>query len=156
MADEIKLTLNPFGSEEAKVEAAVEDATQAAAQALAEVEAAAEKKAEIEADIKMLREIFLKNLQAAERFEPIDEYDGMVGRILSFETTDLDGGAVSSADLFRDNKITMVNIWGTWCPNCLNEMAELAQMHERFQALGCGIVGLEFEKKPLEEVKELS
>ena len=124
------------------------------AQAGGTPEAAAEKKAEIEADIKMLREIFLKNLQAAERFEPIDEYDGMVGRILSFETTDLDGSAVSSADLFRDNKITMVNIWGTWCPNCLNEMAELAQMHERFQALGCGIVGIEFEKKPLEEVKD--
>ena len=117
-------------------------------------EAAAEKKAEIEADIKMLREIFLKNLQAAERFEPIDKYGEMVGRTLSFETTDLDGNAVSSADLFRDNKITMVNIWGTWCPSCLKEMPELAQMHERFQALGCGIVGIEFEKKPLEEVKD--
>ena len=124
------------------------------AQAGGTPEAAAEKKAEIEADIKMLREIFLKNLQAAERFEPIDKYGEMVGRTLSFETTDLDGSAVSSADLFRDNKITMVNVWGTWCPNCLNEMAELAQMHERFQALGCGIVGLEFEKKPLEEVKD--
>ena len=44
MADEIKLTLNPFGSEDAQVEAAVEDAAQAATQALAEAEAKAEKK----------------------------------------------------------------------------------------------------------------
>ncbi|MBQ6373209.1 MAG: toxic anion resistance protein [Clostridia bacterium] len=44
MADEIKLTLNPFGNEEAKVEEAVQDAAQAATQALAEAEAQAEKK----------------------------------------------------------------------------------------------------------------
>ena len=44
MADEIKLTLNPFGSEEAKVEEAVQDAAQAATQALAEAEAKAEEK----------------------------------------------------------------------------------------------------------------
>ncbi|MBR7187516.1 MAG: toxic anion resistance protein [Clostridia bacterium] len=44
MADEIKLTLNPFGGMDEKVEAAVEDAAQAATQALAEAEAEAEKK----------------------------------------------------------------------------------------------------------------
>ena len=44
MADEIKLTLDPFGSDDAQVEAAVEDAAQAATQALAEAEAQAEKK----------------------------------------------------------------------------------------------------------------
>ena len=44
MADEIKLTLNPFGSEDAEVQAAAEDAAEAATQALAEAEAQAEKK----------------------------------------------------------------------------------------------------------------
>ena len=44
MADEIKLTLNPFGSEEAKVEEVVQDAAAAATQALEEAEALAEKK----------------------------------------------------------------------------------------------------------------
>lgn len=44
MADEIKLTLNPFGSEDQQIADAAEDAAQAATQALAEAEAAAEKK----------------------------------------------------------------------------------------------------------------
>ena len=44
MADDIKLTLNPFGSEDQQITEAAEDATQAATQALAEAEAAAEKK----------------------------------------------------------------------------------------------------------------
>ena len=44
MADDIKLTLNPFGSEDQEITESVEDATQAATQALAEAEAEAEKK----------------------------------------------------------------------------------------------------------------
>lgn len=44
MADDIKLTLNPFGSEDQQITEAVEDAAQAATQALAEAEAEAEKK----------------------------------------------------------------------------------------------------------------
>ena len=44
MADEIKLTLSPFGSEDGEVQAAAEEATQAATQALAEAEAQASKK----------------------------------------------------------------------------------------------------------------
>ena len=44
MADDIKLTLNPFGSEDQQITEAVEDAAQAATQALAEAEEAAEKK----------------------------------------------------------------------------------------------------------------
>ena len=44
MADDIKLTLNPFGSEDQQITEAVEDAAQAATQALAEAEAQAEKK----------------------------------------------------------------------------------------------------------------
>ncbi|MGX8706488.1 MAG: toxic anion resistance protein, partial [bacterium] len=44
MADEIKLTLSPFGSTDGGIQAAAEDATQAATQALAEAEAMATKK----------------------------------------------------------------------------------------------------------------
>ena len=44
MADDIKLTLDPFGSEDQQIADAVEDAAQAATQALAEAEAEAEKK----------------------------------------------------------------------------------------------------------------
>ena len=37
------------------------------------------------------------------------------GSVISFQTTDLDGNAVDSAELFAKNKITMINIWGTYC-----------------------------------------
>ena len=44
MADDIKLTLSPFGSEDEQIEAAAEDAAVAATQALAQAEAQAEQK----------------------------------------------------------------------------------------------------------------
>lgn len=96
----------------------------------------------------------LGQLRAAELAAPNDEKGSAVGQILRFETTDLDGNAVSSADLFRDNAITMVNCWGTWCGNCINEMPEMAGIHERLQAKGCGIVGVEWEQKPIEAVAD--
>ena len=49
MADDIKLTLNPFGSEDQQITEAAEDATQAATQALAEAEAQAEQKVQQDA-----------------------------------------------------------------------------------------------------------
>ena len=47
-------------------------------------------------------------------FEPTEKPDpnaGLVGRKIEFTTTDLDGNPVSSADLFAQNKVTMLNIW---------------------------------------------
>ena len=102
------------------------------------------------ADTAIIHAEMLKKLEAVQLSEPVDNDTGHVGEVLSFETTDLDGNPVSSADLFRDNKITMVNLWGTWCINCMNEMADLAALHTRLQAKGCGVVGVEYEGQPIE------
>lgn len=108
------------------------------------------------ADIELLHSEILKLLQAAELSEPVDTEAGLVGQTIRFETTDLDGNPVSSADLFRDNEITMINLWGTWCENCMNEMGELAEIHKRIQEKGCGIVGVEYERQPIEEVADVA
>ena len=78
-------------------------------------------------------------------YAPEDPAKRLVGQKLAFTTTDLDGNTVTSEDLFSPNEITMVNCWGTWCPNCVDEMAELAEIHIKIQEKGCGIVGLEME-----------
>lgn len=64
------------------------------------------------------------------------------GSAISFETTDLDGNPVSSADIFSQNKITMVNIWGTFCGPCINEMPDLEILNQRIGDKGCGLVGV--------------
>lgn len=64
------------------------------------------------------------------------------GPAISFETTDLDGNPVSSADIFSQNKITMVNIWGTFCGPCIREMPDLEILNQRIGDKGCGLVGV--------------
>lgn len=104
----------------------------------------------LQADADAIRAAFVERLRTAELFALVDPEASLPGQILSFETTDLDGNAVSSADLFKDNKITMVNLWGTWCTNCVGEMTELAEIHTRLQEKGCGVVGVEWERKPID------
>ena len=87
-------------------------------------------------------------------YEPLDRYASLIGSKVTFTTTDLDGNAVSSADLFAQNEITMVNIWATWCGPCIGELAELQSIHTRMQEKGCGIVGL-LDDTDLDEARRL-
>ncbi|MBR2797821.1 MAG: TlpA family protein disulfide reductase [Clostridia bacterium] len=105
-----------------------------------------EMKATALADIELVCSELRKALQAAELFEPVDTAAEFIGQVVEFESVDLDGNVVKSADLFKDNKVTMVNLWGSWCINCVNEMAGLAELHKRLQEKGCGIVGVEYER----------
>ena len=43
----------------------------------------------------------------------------------AFTTTDLEGNEVTS-DIFAQKDLTVVNLWGTFCTPCINEMPELA------------------------------
>ena len=113
-------------------------------------------RAKVLSDIRMVQSEVLGLLQATELSEPVDEAKTFVGRVLSFESVDLDGNPVRSSDLFRENKITMVNLWGTWCVNCMNEMDKLAEIDKRIREKGCGIVGVEFENEPIEAVADLA
>ena len=63
------------------------------------------------------------------------------GTKISFSATDLQGNAVTDA-LFADNKLTMVNIWGTFCPPCIREMPGLAALHEANKAKDVAVVGI--------------
>ena len=59
---------------------------------------------------------------------------------ITFEGMDLEGNTISE-DVFLQSKLTMVNVWATYCGPCLNEMpglGELAGEHDRaeFQIIG--------------------
>lgn len=56
-----------------------------------------------------------------EQFKNID--------LAGFKTKDLNGKDVSS-DIFSKHKVTMVNIWSTWCGPCIEEMPEIGKLYE--------------------------
>jgi peroxiredoxin len=66
----------------------------------------------------------------------------------SFSFPDVDGRTVSLADeRFRD-KVVIVTIGGTWCPNCHDEAAFLRDFLPTRQARGLEVVQLMFEYTP--------
>ena len=102
-------------------------------------------------DYSNLPELVVKEMKQSEFYAPVDAMKALEGEKISFTSTDLDGNTVTSEELFKDNEITMVNLWGVWCINCVNEMEELAEINTRIQEKGCGIVGIEWEEEPGEE-----
>jgi thiol-disulfide isomerase/thioredoxin len=60
-----------------------------------------------------------------------------------FRFNDLAGKPVSLAD-FR-GKVVLVNLFGSWCPNCNDEAPLLAAWDRKYRARGLAVVGLAYE-----------
>ena len=63
------------------------------------------------------------------------------GAFSSFRASTLEGKVVDES-LFAGHKLTMVNVWATFCGPCLNEMPELGKLAADNAANGVQIVGL--------------
>ncbi len=64
-----------------------------------------------------------------------------------FSAQNLAGITVSNTDpQFRD-KVVIVAIGGSWCPNCHDEAPFLVELYNRFHAQGLEIVNLSFEEQ---------
>lgn len=72
--------------------------------------------------------------------------------IYQFEATDLDGNPVTQ-DIFSKADLTMINVWGTFCAPCLEEMPGLGEISrtygtidgKTFQIIGIVIDTLDHE-----------
>lgn len=63
------------------------------------------------------------------------------GGFTKFNTVDLDGNRVDES-LFRGKKVTMINVWGTYCGPCINEMPGLGAIAEKYADSDFQIIGL--------------
>lgn len=66
----------------------------------------------------------------------------------TFTFLDIDGQPVSLEEERFRNKVVLVQLFGTWCPNCMDEIKFLAPWYEKNKASGIEIVALAFESKP--------
>jgi thiol-disulfide isomerase/thioredoxin len=77
---------------------------------------------------------------------------------LRFSFPDLDGKIVSSTDDRFKNKVVIVSITGSWCPNCHEEAPVMQEFYDRYRAEGLEVVALAFEytgdaSRDLEQLK---
>ena len=59
----------------------------------------------------------------------------------SFQTQTIQGSQVSDA-IFAGAKLTMVNIWATYCSPCIGEMPELSKLNSEYASQGFQVVGM--------------
>lgn len=57
---------------------------------------------------------------------PIDNFD--------FQTMDImDGNVIKSEEFYKEKTLTLVNVWGTFCGPCKEEMPDLAKLYEDYK-----------------------
>jgi peroxiredoxin len=63
----------------------------------------------------------------------------------AFRFQDLNGNWVANTDERFHNKVVLVTLTGSWCPNCHDEAPVLADLYRRFHGKGLEVVALGFE-----------
>lgn len=76
------------------------------------------------------------------------------GQEFSFSFPDLNGKMVSLSDEKYRDKVVVVQLLGSWCPNCMDETRYFADLHKQYEGQDIEFVGLAFERS--EDFKEAS
>jgi len=71
-----------------------------------------------------------------------DRYDK-----ISFSFQGLDGNPITLSDKKYKNKVILLQIFGTWCPNCMDETKFLSEWYDQNKERGVEIIGLAYENK---------
>jgi peroxiredoxin len=66
---------------------------------------------------------------------------------LDFSFPDVDRRAVSLKDPKYHNKVVVVTIGGTWCPNCIDETAFLAPWYLANRSRGVEVISIQYERQ---------
>ena len=67
---------------------------------------------------------------------------------IAFTFPDVNGKPVSLSDEKFKGKVVVIQIMGSWCPNCMDETNFLVPLHRKYKNKGFEIIGLAFEKMP--------
>jgi len=70
--------------------------------------------------------------------------DGQDGT-LNFSFRDLDGKTVSINDKRFKNKVVVIQLMGSWCPNCMDETAFMSEYYKKNKQRGVEMIGLAYE-----------
>lgn len=82
---------------------------------------------------------YIKKIKETLAFTDIEEKTGL-NKMPLFTTKDLKGNTVTES-IFKEKDLTVVNIWGTFCGPCIEEMPELAEWSKEIPS-NVQIIGL--------------
>ncbi|WP_291724062.1 TlpA disulfide reductase family protein [Bernardetia sp.] len=74
---------------------------------------------------------------------------------ITFEFPNLEGKSVSLNAPKYDGKVKIVQLLGSWCPNCMDETNFLTELYKAYHPKGLEIIGLAYEQtEDFEEAKK--
>jgi len=69
-------------------------------------------------------------------------------KTIEFSFKNTDGELVEFPNEQTKNKAVILQIFGTWCPNCMDETRYFTELYKRHKKDGLEIIALDFEPKP--------
>lgn len=64
---------------------------------------------------------------------------------ITFTASDMEGNEITEAYI-RDNRVTVVNFWATWCPPCVGEIPEFSKVAAAYAGKGCAVLGVQLDE----------
>ncbi|WP_051540446.1 TlpA family protein disulfide reductase [Clostridium ihumii] len=85
----------------------------------------------------------VKNLKNAIKiFKPVSEQEKLSKyNKIEFNTKTIDGKKIDSS-IFKENKLTMINIWATYCGPCIEEMPDIQKLYEEVEGEKINVIGI--------------
>ncbi|MFZ1687042.1 MAG: TlpA disulfide reductase family protein [Flavobacteriales bacterium] len=65
-----------------------------------------------------------------------------------FSFPGIDGGTISPKDEAHAGRVLMVQVMGSWCPNCVDETLLLDEMYAKYHDDGLSVIAIAFEQYP--------
>jgi thiol-disulfide isomerase/thioredoxin len=65
---------------------------------------------------------------------------------VDFSFKNLEGKQISLSDEKFKNKVVIIQIMGSWCPNCMDETKFLSAFYDEYKPKGLEVIGLAFER----------
>ena len=76
---------------------------------------------------------------------------------MDFTLQTKDGEAINLAEIIKNNKVTLIDFWASWCGPCRNENPVVKAAYEKYHAKGLEIIGVSVDRnedKWLQAVEE--
>ncbi|MCR5303968.1 MAG: TlpA family protein disulfide reductase [Lachnospiraceae bacterium] len=101
-------------------------------------------------DFYKLHDSYLEAFGNAKFFEPSQQtYPSIAGTsfITDRDFVDQNDKPFDIAAYFAGHDITLVNLWGSYCGPCKEEMPDLEQLSKDLESKNCGVIGIQYDSE---------
>lgn len=67
-------------------------------------------------------------------------------KIIDFTVTDINGNELTLSQVVKENKLTLIDCWASWCGPCMAEMPNVVEVYKEFHDKGLEIIGISFDQ----------